>query len=558
MIPKAFKKYNVIGKAIRDETPEIKTTSGKRTFTMASLNRLTSDWISTAQSINFDLHQGLSVMRARGREMAQNDPIAKKFVHLIKKNVIGPNGFTLKVKSYDWVSQKDDTGKLITKQVFDRFANRLLQDKFWYWSKKKNCTVQENSSFRETCELALTTACIDGESFTVHLKGKGYGGRFGYTTQLVDANLVDEKYNRVLSQYERMQIQKEQGGEVGTYIQMGIEYNNYRKPTAYYFRKQNPYDEIFYSGYALGNDYARLPAENVIHLFVKEFVNQGRGISWFAPAALRLHMLNKTSEAAVIAFRIGASKTLLLEQQENADPSIEEAEAAAEGGSDPYGNILEPVEPGETYKIPYGYKAVNYDPQFPNSEFGSFTETILQQVASGWDTSHPSLTSNYKGTTWTSSRTALIDERDGWERMQHWFAEHYLDDVYANWLYMILLSNQVPLPATKFEKFDEAFWYGRDWEWVDPEKEVNAQIKEFQYKFSTFAEILGRKGIDLEEHLEEIADEQKMFEKYGIEFPADIPEDTKPNKEQKPEEEDDLLDTEKIPKNGKEKIYHEN
>lgn len=554
----AFDKYEVVGKAVSVKT-EDKPVTGKRAFIMSGLNRLTNDWISSAQSINFDLYQGLGVLRARGREMAMNDPIAKKFIHLVKKNLIGPDGINLKVKSYDWIQEKDaETGKMITKQKLDRFANRLLQDKFWYWSKKQNCTIQGNSSFRETQALAVTTAVIDGESFTLHLKGKEYGGKYGYTTQLIDTALIDEKYNEVISPFIKNKIQREQPGfPVGDYIQMGIEYTNQRKPTAYYISKQNPYDEIFFSGYTyVTGNYLRIPAEKISHLFVKEFVNQGRGICWFAPVALRMHMLNKASEAAVIALRIGASKALGLKQTENVDPNIEEAEARATGGMDSYGNILEPVEPGETYKVPYGYEPFDINPTYPNNEFGPFTEFLLQQCASGLDTSHPSLTSSYKGTTWTSSRTALIDERDGWRRLQKWFSEHYLDDVYSNWLYMALLSNITnPLPASKFEKFNEPFWYGRVWEWVDPEKEVNAIIKSFQYKIKTFSEILAERGKDLEEHLEEIADEQKLFEKYGIEFPADVPADTMPD-QSTTQEEIVPADTSKIPTNGK-GVLHE-
>lgn len=546
-------KFNVVSESLPDKTSEIVT--GKKAFTMQSINRLTADWVSDAQSINFDLYNnGLTVMRARGREMAKNDPIVKKFIRLLKKNVIGPDGLTLKVKSYDWIKEKDEvTGGYTTKKVMDVFANRLLQDKFKKWSKKATCTIQADLSFREAMSLAFTSCVIDGESFTMHLKGKEYGGKFGYTTQLIDPRLINERHNKRISPYEKLKIQAEQGGEVGDYIQMGIEYNLFRKVTAYYIAKYNPYDEIFFGGFNIVGDYIRIPASQITHLFVKEFVNQGRGITWFAPAALRLHMMNKATEAAVIAFRIGASKTLVLEQTEDADPNIETAEANAEGGSDSFGNILEPVEPGETYKVPYGYKPHNYDPDYPNNEFGPFTDALLYNVASGFDVDHASLSSNYKNTTWTSSRTALIDVRDGYKISQKWLSESYADDIYENWLYMCLLSDQVPLPPSKYEKFNEPNWFGRPFEYVDPEKEVNAKIKEFKYKFKTMASILAPDAVDLEEHLEEIAEEQRLFEKYGIEFPADVPEDSKPDKSNEEEDDDELTSVAKVPKNGKQK-----
>ena len=377
----------------------------------------------------------------------------------------------------------------------------------------------------------MSTVAIDGECFIVHLKGKQYG-KFGYQIQLIDASQVDEKLNEILPN--------------GNYIQMGIEFNKNRKPINYHFKKSDPSQENTYGMY-YENKYDIISADKVTHLFVKEFINQARGICWFAPVALRMHMLNKTSEAAVINFRVGASKTLVLEPTENTDPNLTEADAV-----DPYGRALDNVEPGETYKIPYGYKPFDYNPQYPNAEFGIFTEAIMQQIASGLDTTHPSLSSSYRGTTWTSSRTALIDERDGWKRIQNWFAEHCLDDIFPNWLYMALLTNAVaPLPAEKFEKFNEAFWYGRGFSWVDPEKEENARIKQLKYNFKTFGEIIADDNKDLEEHLEELAAEKELFVKYNINFPDDIPvNDPEDDAEDKsPGENENSTDPEK--KNGK-------
>lgn len=479
-----------------------KSTSGSKQFTMNQLTRLTNDWVRTAQSVNFDLYSGLTVMRARGKDMLMNDPIAKKFIKLIKKNVIGPNGFILKVKSYDWIKQQDGT----TQKVFDKFANRFIQDKFTTWMKKNNCNFVQDSSFREMCNLAMSTVASQGEMFIQILKGKEYGP-FGYMLNVVDPSMIDERYNKRLPG--------------GNYIQMGIEYDQYGRVVNYHIRTENPANDIYSGGYFISTDYKPISAENMLHLFVKEFPDQKRGISWFAPAALRMHMLNKASEAAVINFRIGASKTLVLKQTEQFNPSIEEAE-----DQDPYGNVLENVEPGETYKIPFGYEPWDYNPQYPNNEFSQFTDSLVLQIASGFDVSHPSLSSNYKGTTWTSSRTALIDERDGWREIQNWFKENFLDDIYSSWLKMFLLSQiSNPLPPTKFEKFNQPIWYGRTWEWVDPEKEENARIKQFKYHFKTFGEIIGQDGKDLEEHLQEIQDEENLFEQYDIEFPDDIPDD---------------------------------
>ena len=151
----------------------------------------------------------------------------------------------------------------------------------------------------------------------------------------------------------------------------------------------------------------------------------------------------------------------------------------------------------------------------------------MMQIASAYDVAHSSMSGNYKGSTWTSSRTALLDERDGWKRLQNWFSEHFLDDVFENWLKMSLLSGILnPLPSKKYDKFNEPFWYGRIWEWVDPDNEVNAKIKQFKYKFQTFGDISAERGKDLIEHIEELKTEEELFKEYGIDFPTDIPTDS--------------------------------
>ena len=76
--------------SINPVSKPLKKEAAKRSFVMASLSRLTNDWIQTARSINFDLSQGLSIMRARGLDIAMNDPVGRKYNALLKKNVIGP------------------------------------------------------------------------------------------------------------------------------------------------------------------------------------------------------------------------------------------------------------------------------------------------------------------------------------------------------------------------------------------------------------------------------------------------------------------------------------
>ena len=84
------------------------------------------------------------------------------------------------MKSYDFVP--DGNGG--TKVKYDKFANQLIQDKFWYWMKKKNCSITKDQSLREMNDLIITTVANAGECFIKHLKGPAYG-KWGYKIQIL-------------------------------------------------------------------------------------------------------------------------------------------------------------------------------------------------------------------------------------------------------------------------------------------------------------------------------------------------------------------------------------
>ncbi|MCK7513853.1 MAG: ATP-dependent Clp protease proteolytic subunit [Desulfobacterales bacterium] len=54
--------------------------------------------------------------------------------------------------------------------------------------------------------------------------------------------------------------------------------------------------------------YARIPAEQILHTFITERINQPRGVPWMHSAMTRLNNLGAYEEAEIVAARIGAAK----------------------------------------------------------------------------------------------------------------------------------------------------------------------------------------------------------------------------------------------------------
>lgn len=479
--------------------PVVKEQSvSKRGFDVAVLDRTNLSWKGSQSSINWDIRNGLGMLRARSRDLAMNDPYFKKFLRLLEKNIIGPNGFTHRNKAFDWLKGPDGQYK----KEFDKLANTLIQEGFWEWSRIPYCYVTGNMSFREGNGLEIKTMAVDGEVFIKRIYTKNTRENpFGITYQLIEAAYCDETLNKILPN--------------GNVIIMGIEYDLFRRPVAYYFRKIKSGTEL-YNPYA-SKEYARITADQIMHLYIPEFVGQLRGIPWCAPTAMRLHLLKGYEEAALMNARSAARKTMVIEPIENKDGEINTATVAG-GEEDEEGNIIQNVAPGETFIVPRGYKSAAFDPNYPQGEHGSFTQTILQGVSSGWDVDFPSLSSNLSNVNYTSTRHGLLDARLGYQILQSYFREHRLEITAADWLESAIMNNYfaVQLPISKFNKFNQPQFLGYVGEWVDKYKDTKGILLDLSGNLTTLEIELAKRGLDCDEVLERRAQEVKMLQEYGL------------------------------------------
>jgi len=483
-----------ISNVFRETPPQPKT--AKRAFQASNVDRLTSSWTSSQTNINADIRAGNQILRARARDLVENDPYARKFIRLLEKNVVGPDGFTFQNKAFDWIKDKE-TGE--SKKQYDKYANSIIEEAWAEWSKKENCTITRDVTLREASAIELKTIATDGEIFLNLIEGKSAGNKFNFTYQQIDPALCDERYSGTAAN--------------GNRVIMGIEYDDVMRPVAYYFKKVNALS-MTYASYYSAQDYIRIPAENIIHLYRKDFVGQLRGISWFLPSAYRLNILKGYQEAVLINARSAAMKTGVLVPKDV--PGTLDAASIAGGEENSDGDIVSSIEPGETYVVPEGYNFDTFDPSYPSGAEGPFTQAILQGVSAGWDVDYPTLSANFKDVNYTSSRSALLDARAGYKTLQNWLINHKMLDLFYRWLDMSIVSGVINLPITKIEKFNKPFFLGFRGEWVDAWKEAKADAFEIDNNLETLERTLAKRGYSLEDFILQKKREKKMLEEAGL------------------------------------------
>ena len=189
-----------------------------------------------------------------------------------------------------------------------------------------------------------------------------------------------------------------------------------------------------------------------------------------------------------------------------------------QGEEDEQGNLITQVEPGVFETLPSGVSFQSFAPDHPTNAFPAFVKACLRSVSSGLGVSYNSLAGDLEGVNYSSIRAGLLEERQEWMGTQGWFIEHFLDPLFREWLSYALLSDALQLPATKETKFRAIEWKPRRWSFVDPLKDVQANVIAVQNGFKSRRGVVAEAGGDFEAVVDEISQDQDLAEGMGVEF----------------------------------------
>jgi lambda family phage portal protein len=469
--------------------PEIHSSLGqKRAYSAGQINRLTGDWGTSlgsfSRSIDAETRYTLRIMRGRSREQYQNNDYYKKFVRLVVKNVVGPNGMAFKNAA------KDSSGSLDTQ------ANAVIKERFLSWGKKGTCDVTGKLSWGDCQRLFIQTVATDGEVLV--RKVRNFKNPFKFAIQFLEADHLDENYNTDLPN--------------GNQIRMSVEFDQWDRPVAYHLLTQHPGDYSYNVG---SSRYERIPAADIIHAFISERPRQTRGVPWGHTAMTRLNNLGGYEEAAIISKRTSAAKMGFL-----IPPT--DGEGGYEGDGTEGDDLISEIEPGMLEQLPAGYTFAQFNPSEPGGDYEPFMKRTLKGIASGLDISYIKLASDLEGVSYSSIRQGELDDRDTWMTLQAWMAETFNDNIYIDFLDIQLMAGLLitqtgaKLPYAKFDKFCAACWRPRRWAWVDPLKDILAKIRALEFGLTNHVQIAEEQGEDFYEDLEQMKEVKKLVEAAGF------------------------------------------
>ncbi len=475
----------------------------KRSYLAGKVDRLSGDWLAAESSADAEIHRYLRVVRGRSRELFRNDDYMRRFIALMKTNVIGPDGIRLQA------------GLRLPDGSADIIANRELERAWKDFCRPKNASVSGEQSLWDMASQVLASSAIDGE--ILYQMVPGWKNDHGFAIKLIEADHLDLQKNTELAN--------------GNTVTMGVERNSYGQRQAYWLLTRHPGSQ-FTTGVARFGDASRVSAEYVRHFFHADRPGQTRGVPLVVTAMNRLWQLGAYESATLIAARVGASKMGFFYSDEVADFDEEEGDDAAD--------LLTEAEAGTFDELPPGYRFQEWNPDYPNTNFADFEKAILRGIASGLNVSYVGLANNLEGVSFSSIRTGELMDRDAWRMLQRMMIDNFYDEIFTAWLPMAITSGAVNLPMSRLAEIKRSVrWKPRGWKWVDPQKEVNAAIAAVENGMESLYQVASDRGYDLEEIMEDNARAMEMAKGYGLDLPIFSGRKSAAGKIDKEEGEDD-------------------
>ena len=479
-----------------------KASRAARKYAAAQMGRLHQGWITQPSLIDTDIRGGLTALRARSREEAQNNGYYKGFLHDLKENVVGAQGFQLISKPMD-----SDT-------EVDVEAKNSIERHWKIWSKKESRPEVSGMGFKSFCKLVIQSTAQDGEVFIWERKGTRFNP-YRYSLRIMEPGSVDVNVNT-----EGLGARSTSGIPVpdNHTVRMGVEYDENRFPVAYHVLASER-DVEFFIHASTGRKYIRIPSNEMMHVFLHDGVWQTRGVPWIHPALLRFNQLGKYEEAELVAARGAASKMGFIT---DADDGTGYTGDDDEDDTDDE-ELIEEFEPGVIGRLKKGQTFEGFDPSHPNAIYPDFVKTNLRGIAAALGESYNQLAQDLEGVSFGSLRQGALSERAVWMGLQTWLIEELFDRIFAAWLESGLMAQAITnrngraLPFERLDKFVEHEWQPRRWEWIDPLKDTSADRMQQQDLTMSRSERIRKRGRQPTEVFQEIASENVLMGTLGIE-----------------------------------------
>lgn len=453
-----------------------------RNYEAAKISRRTDGWTTASTSASSEIQSAGSHLRDRARDLVRNNPYARKALRVFSDNFVGTG----------IIPEARTASDKLNKQIMMAWENWISE-----------CDVEGNLNFYGIQALVIRSVFESGECFVkcidtaFDIDDSNHNGRVPMQLQVLEADHLDTQKNSEL--------------DGGRYIRQGIEFDKNGRRVAYWLFKNHPGDAVSYKHGSSAS--VRIPADEILHVFIKERPGQIRGASSFAASLLRLKDLDDYDDAELWRKKIEACFAAFVIQNSGSEgPTL--GSIATTGKSAKDGRV-ENFRPGMIEYLKPG-EDVRFGSPTGDSSYESYQRVQLHAIAAGLGVTYEQLTGDLSQVNYSSLRAGLLEFRRMIETLRwQMFIPMFCEQVWKRFIVRAFIAGLIAKIDTRVN------WTAPKFEMIDPVKDAEADTLMMRNGTLTLREAIANRGFDPDTQIEEIARTNDLLDLHGIVLDSD-------------------------------------
>lgn len=441
-----------------------------RHYEAAQPGRRTSGWARRRGDANAVGGVALAELRMHARDLIRNNGWAKRAQRVISNNTVG------------WGIYPRASGAQ---------AARAME--LWKkWAESPNCEAGGRHTFYGIQALAMRSAPESGEVLIrKRPRRKEDGLAIPLQLQVLEADFLDTSMDSATSL-------------AGGPIIQGVEFDLLGRRAAYWLFPEHP-GSLRSSGIS-----KRIPASEILHVYLMERPGQVRGVSWFGASIVPLKDLDEFEDASLVRQKIAACFAAFVEDPDGTGAPI------GDPGKAPKDELVETFEPGMIARLPAGKKITFATP--PTIVDERFDKQKLLKVAAALGVPYEEMTGDYSATNYSSSRMSRLAH---WGHVRSWQWEMLIPQLCGGvWGWAMEAAALAGL-LDDGQESPGADWTTPPMPMLEPDKEGLAYQRLVRNGVMTLYDVIREQGGDPATHLQEYAEANATLDKLKIMLDSD-------------------------------------
>lgn len=458
-------------RSMRDGAPD-----DVRSYDAARPDRLNTNWRAVNAPPNVTDSAYRDLLRARARDLERNSDLFNSMIQAYLRGVVG------------WGLQlQPNTG--------NPELDEQLGTLFERWRRARNCDAQGALTFDEMCAQIVRRKLVDGGI----LIAKSYGGSdVPLQLQLLE---VDMLAGTVIAPKHK-----------GNTVVSGVELNPSGKPIGFWINPRTPDEQ---------ESAAPIFIDENDCIFYRSTTRPGqiREMPMAAAAMTRLRDVEGYIEAQSVKERVAACFAAFIKRS---SPQMGIGMGAprrnADGVPEYQGST---ITPGMIAHLGLDEDVSFAQPPSAGSEATSFTRLLTRMTAASLGLSYEVASRDMSQVTYSSARQGLIEDEMTYRMEQQSLIDHVLTEVYESFVISAVVSERISIPDFWKHKNDymRHDWIPQGRQWIDPQKEANANATALKFGLKPYAEVAGACGYDWRRMMDQLKEEQDYAQSIGLNLP---------------------------------------